>query len=66
MRMADFQTFDRDEDLHDVQVTESFLPVRTTATLVVLLTMDEGDVFDLDHEEEEEEEERDRFGRSRA
>ena len=62
-----FQTFDRDEELHDVQVTESFLPVRIMATLVVLLTMDEGDVFDLnDEEEEEEEEERDRFGRSRA
>ncbi len=51
-----FQTFDRGEDLHDVEVTQAFLPVPVMGTLAVLLTMDEGDVLPEDEEEEEEDE----------
>lgn len=62
-----FQTFDREDDLFEVEVTQAFLPVRIMDTLVVLLTMDEDAVLDVDgDEEDEEEEDRDRFGRSRA
>jgi IrrE N-terminal-like domain len=49
-----FQLFGREEELHDVEVTEQFLPVRVMDTLVVLLTMDDGDLF-RDEEEEDDE-----------
>ncbi|MFO0938661.1 MAG: ImmA/IrrE family metallo-endopeptidase [Gemmataceae bacterium] len=58
-----FQTYGRDEELHEVEVTQSFLPVPVMGTLAVLLTMTEEDV--LPHEEEEEEDEIDRNHRER-
>lgn len=62
-----FQTFDREDELHDVYVTEQFLPVRVMGMLLVVLTMDEGDLFgDEDEDGEDEEEDRDRYGRSRG
>jgi hypothetical protein len=45
-----FQTYDRD-DLERVYVTEEYLPVLSMGTLLVLLTLDEADVFNLDDEE---------------
>jgi hypothetical protein len=60
-----FQTYDREDELYDVYLTEQFLPVRVMGTLLVVLTMDEEDLGGEEHEEEEEED-RDRFGRSRA
>jgi hypothetical protein len=61
-----FETYDREEELYGVYVTEQYLPVRIMGTLVVLLTMDEDELFQEEEDEEEEEEDRDRFGRSRA
>jgi hypothetical protein len=62
-----FEAYERAEDLWNVEVSQAFLPVRIMGTLVVLLTMDEEDVLDVEDDDEgEEEEERDRFGRSRA
>jgi hypothetical protein len=61
-----FQTFDRGEDLHHVEVSQAFLPVPVMGTLAVLLTMDEDDVLPKEEEEEEEDEidrdHRERFG----
>jgi len=61
-----FQTFDRDEELYDVEITQSFLPVPVMGTLAVLLTMNEEDVLPQEEEDEEEDEidrnYRDRFG----
>ncbi len=59
-----FQTFDRDEELCEVEVTQAFLPVRITGTLVVLLTMDEDDLVPEEQEEEDDvdKEHRERFG----
>lgn len=46
-----FQMFDREEDLYDIYVTEHYFPAPTMGTLVVLLTIDEGDLF-ADEEDE--------------
>jgi Zn-dependent peptidase ImmA (M78 family) len=49
-----FKTYERDE-LDQIYVTEEYIPVRTLGTLLVLLTMDESDVFtDEDPEYEDE------------
>lgn len=45
-----FQTYDRNH-LDTVYVTEEYLPVPTMGTLLVLLTLDEADVFDAEDEE---------------
>ena len=42
-----FQTYDRDH-LDRVYVTEEYLPVPSMGTLLVLLTLDEADLFNLD------------------
>lgn len=60
-----FQTFDPEDELYDVEVTQSFLPVPVIDTLAVLLTMTEEDVFPQEEEEEEDEidrNHRERFG----
>jgi hypothetical protein len=51
-----FETYDRD-DLDDVCLTEEYLPARVLDTLLVLLTLDEGDVFAEDDDEHEEDDE---------
>lgn len=48
-----FQTFSR-EDLDDVYVHEEYIPVPSMGTLLVLLTIDESDVFQDDDDELEE------------
>ena len=45
-----FSTFD-DGDLGQVYVTEEYMPVTSMGTLLVLLTMDESDVFSTDDDE---------------
>jgi hypothetical protein len=60
-----FETYDREDDLFDVELSQVFLPIRSMGTLVVLLTMDESDLFPEEEEEEADEvdrEHRDRFG----
>lgn len=60
-----FQTYDQEDDLADVEVTQAILPVRSMNTVLVLLTMDEDDLFPEEEEEEEDELDRDhreRFG----
>ena len=61
-----FQLFGREDELWHGYVTEEYLPVQVMSTLVVLLVLDEGDVFPEEEEEEEEDEEdkihRERFG----
>lgn len=57
-----FQTYDREDDLAAVEVTQAILPVRSMNTALVLLTMDEEDVLP---EEEEEEDEVDRDHREK-
>ena len=47
-----FSTFDR-ESLHAVYVTEEFIPVEVMGTLLVLLTLEERDVFKADDEEDD-------------
>ncbi len=47
-----FQMYDREDELHDVYVTQGFVPVQVMNTLLVLLTLDEYDLFS-DHEEDE-------------
>lgn len=59
-----FQTFDREEELYDIEVTQAFMPIPIMDTLLVLLTMTEEDVI-LPEEEEEDDldrEHRERFG----
>jgi hypothetical protein len=56
-----FQMFDREDDLFDVYVTEQYLPVRIMNTLVVLLTMNDEDLFS-EEEDEDDGEHRARFG----
>jgi Zn-dependent peptidase ImmA (M78 family) len=51
-----FQMYDREDELHDVYVTEEFLPVQVMNTLVVLVTLDDDDLFKDDKEDEEEDE----------
>jgi hypothetical protein len=46
-----FQTFERD-DRCDLYVTEQYLPVRSMDTLVVVLTIDEEDLFPDEEDEE--------------
>ena len=50
-----FNTYEKD-DLGRVHVTEEYIPVLQMGTLIVLLTMDEGDVFYETDEDEEDEE----------
>jgi len=59
-----FQLFGREDELYDAYVTEQYLPSQKMSTLVVLLTLDEDDVFPEDAEEEDEEDKlhRERFG----
>lgn len=47
-----FTTYDRD-DLAAVYVTEEYIPVQSMGTLLVLLTMDEGDLFAEEDDEYE-------------
>ncbi len=56
------QTFDREDELYDVEVTQSFFPIRSLDTLIVLLTMD---ADAMSNEEEEEEDDIDRDHRER-
>jgi hypothetical protein len=51
-----FSMFDRGDALHDLYVGEHFLPVRAMDTLLVLLTIDDDDLFsngDGDSEDED-------------
>ena len=48
-----FQMFDKEDELHGLYVTEHFFPVRTMDTLVVLLTIDEDDLFSEADEDRE-------------
>jgi hypothetical protein len=48
-----FEMYDREDELHGVYVAQEFLPVQVMSTLVVLLTLDEGDLFKDDEDEEE-------------
>src|SRR5262249_18045246 len=57
-----FETYDREEELWDVEISQSFLPVRMMGTVVVVLTMDAQDVL---HEEGEEEDDVDKDHRER-
>src|SRR5262249_26970779 len=57
-----FQTFTREDELADIEVTQATLPVKSLDSLVVLLTMDEEPLFP---EEEEEEGDIDREHRER-
>lgn len=59
-----FETYDREDELWDVEVTQSFLPVRSMGTVVVLLTLDEDDVVREEGEEEDEidKDHRERYG----
>lgn len=45
-----FQTYDR-EDLDDVYVQEEYIPVHSMGTLLVLLTIDESDIFHVDEDD---------------
>ncbi|MBS0207109.1 MAG: ImmA/IrrE family metallo-endopeptidase [Planctomycetes bacterium] len=59
-----FQLYDREDELYDVEVTQSFFPLRTVDTMVVLLTMDP-DAISKEEDEEEDDIDRDhreRFG----
>jgi hypothetical protein len=59
-----FQTYKREDELADVEVSQVTLPVRGLDTLVVLLTLDEEPLFPEEEEEEDEgdREHRERFG----
>lgn len=48
-----FELYDREDELHDVYVTQEFLPVQVMNTLVVLLTLDDDDLFKDDEDEED-------------
>lgn len=48
-----FEMYKREDDLYEVYVTEHCLPVRVMDTLVVLLTLDDEDLFSEDEEEDE-------------
>ncbi len=49
-----FRTFAREEELWDVEVTESFIQIPVMRTLVVLLTMSDSDLFSEEEEEDDE------------
>jgi IrrE N-terminal-like domain len=51
-----FEMYDREDKFHDVYVTQEFLPVHTMNTLIVLLTLDDDDLFKDDEDEENGEE----------
>jgi Zn-dependent peptidase ImmA (M78 family) len=51
-----FEMYDREDELFRVYVTQEFLPVQVMKTLVVLLTLDEGDLFKDEEDEDEREE----------
>jgi len=58
-----FQLFGREEELFDAYVTEDYLPIQIMSTLVVLLTLDEDDVFpEVEEEEDDDKLHRERFG----
>lgn len=46
-----FEMYDRGDELHDVYVSQEFLPVQVMKTLMVLLTLDDDDLFKDDDEE---------------
>jgi Zn-dependent peptidase ImmA (M78 family) len=48
-----FETYDREDELHSIYVTQEFLPVPVMSTLVVLLTLDDDDLFKDDDDEHE-------------
>ena len=50
-----FQLFGRENELFSAYVTEEYLPIQVMSTLVVLLVLDEEDVFPEEDEEEDEE-----------
>ncbi len=57
-------TFNHDEELFDVQVTEAYKPIRAMNTGSVLLTLEEEEIAWSEEEEEEEidRNHRERFG----
>lgn len=58
-----FQLFGREEELFDAYVTEDYLPIQIMSTLVVLLTLDEDDVFpEVEEEDDDDKLHRERFG----
>jgi len=46
-----FEMYDREDVLHGVYVTQEFLPVQVMNTLVVLLTLDDDDLFKDDEDD---------------
>lgn len=46
-----FEMYDREDELHRVYVAQEFLPVQVMNTLVVLLTLDDDDLFKDDEDE---------------
>jgi Zn-dependent peptidase ImmA (M78 family) len=46
-----FEMYEREDELHDVYVAQEFLPVQVMNTLVVLLTLDDDDLFKDDEDE---------------
>jgi hypothetical protein len=51
-----FEMYDRGDELHGVYVTQEFLPVQVMNTLVVLLTLDEDDLFKDDDDDDDDDE----------
>ena len=50
-----FQLFSKEEELTEVYVAEHYLPIRIMNTLVVLITVEDEDLFPIDDEDEESE-----------
>lgn len=48
-----FEMYNREDELHGVYVTQEFLPVQVINTLVVLLTLDDDDLFRDDEDEDD-------------
>ena len=48
-----FQLFSKEEELAEVYVAEHFLPIRIMNTLVVLLTVEDEDLFPVDDDDED-------------
>jgi hypothetical protein len=46
-----FEMYDREDELQDVYVSQEFLPAQVMNTLVVLLTLDDDDLFKDDQDE---------------
>lgn len=48
-----FEMYDREDELHGLYVTQEFLPVQVMNTLVVLLTLDDDDLFKDEEDEDD-------------